>query len=70
MSLDDRIDDLATSAALEIKSDRERITFLERNIIQQVSGQFLMDPNEVNGWGAQGFVDSQEKTPNSTAGPH
>ena len=24
----------------------------------QISGQFLLDPNEVNGWGVQGFVDN------------
>lgn len=25
---------------------------------QQIAGQFLLDPNEVNGWGVQGFVDN------------
>jgi hypothetical protein len=27
-------------------------------VVQQFSGQFLLDPNEVNGWGVQGFVDN------------
>lgn len=31
-------------------------------IIQQFAGQFLLDPNEYNGWGPQGFVDETNAT--------
>jgi len=46
---------LRLGGGLDIKADG---TIFQNTIIQQFSGQYLCDPNEINGWGVIGFTDN------------
>ena len=41
---------------------QSQLPYQDNIIIQPVSGQFLLDPNEFNGWGALGFNDETVST--------
>lgn len=52
------IDPAGANWFIDYAGDAVKLPTNREPIVQQFSGQFLLDPNEYNGWGAQGFVDN------------